>query len=328
MHSEDTVTFVDGSSVLKLIHLCVLFVAAIIGGFAEASCNEKRAFDQVGLQTKQFLSDGAPLSQAQKHALGSALAQLSTNNVKALLTQNDLTIYGPFVTELLGDLSRLQRGELRNASDLTPQSMRLAAQVFDEVCQSETASAARAEEVTQSRQLGLITFSFESAFRLGNSPDVRSYINLSLVFFLLLGLISMIVFAWKVYAIAYTMLTNRRSCKIPAVLSISDSEISGVISVLGLRAARFLPDSNADGRWLIAHLKQQGVLPRIGIDVKGNTFGVRLHVVQEGFCIAHFMPRLDRDTLDYLFEHSIEPPRYASKRRLKSNMHEINPKFA
>ena len=327
MHRAVSVTQIGRSDLLKLLNLFSLTAALLFGNLAHASCEEIRAFEDVKAQTQRFLTNGGLLTQTERLALGEALKRIDPSSLKTLLTQRDLSIYGPFLSKMLADLEWLQRTGRGSTADFRAQDMRLAEQIFDELCEIEEASEEPLPKTGKSRALGLITFSFENAFRMGSAPDVRSYFNLSLVFFVLLGTISLIVFSWKAYVIAFTLLTSRRSCRIAATLKLPEAEILGHITVLDVQELRFLPEESADGSWLVKHLKKQASLPKTSFEIHGTNFVVNLKVVQRSYCATRLETSLERKILSELFAHSTEPPRYVSRSSARSNLAELNPRF-
>ncbi|MGB7317117.1 MAG: hypothetical protein WBC85_04035 [Planktotalea sp.] len=208
-------------AILKPVQVFIgLWFVLFAGTMAQASCVEKRVFDQINQIIQRTVFDGLPISLSERHALTVALNRLQPDSVAPLLKQSSLSIYAPFLDDLLKDIDALGRQGNAKTIGIGAMDMRLGAQIFDELCQPEAEIVARFDSSAQSRQLGLITFSFESAFRLGSSPDIRSYFNLSLVFFVLLGLISLVVFSWKAYVIVDTFLANRKARLIRAAADV------------------------------------------------------------------------------------------------------------
>lgn len=300
------------------------FVQATI---VQAQCLERAAFAQASAQL-QGVSAGQALTSAQRARLGSALQRLNAGEIAAQLSAHRMSIYAGFLAETLSDLALVQRTGSLQGSGLDALDVAWAAQIFDELCIAQRENIA-AEHVGQAKHfLGLITFTFTDAFELGNAPDIRSYINLSLVFFLLLGLISLIVFIWKAYVITVTLLASRKTCKIEAMLRVDGLEIAGHVSLLSTQDVRFIVATQSAEDALLAYLREQETLPKFVLSIRNVNCAAKLHVVSEGHCIALFERALDRGVVQRLFSYSSVPTRLVSKAAVPSNLGAINPKFA
>lgn len=202
----DNVLNFNISRVLAFASLAFLQAAV-----AQAQCFERQVFQQAMQQTREALYDGRALSGAQQQGLGDALSRLDVGDLSEQLSAHRLSIYSVFLADTLARLGEVQRSGSVQGTDLTAVDISWAAQILDELCIA-TQENKVPEHVGQARHfLGLITLTFEDAFVMGDAPDIRSYLNLSLVFALLLGAISLIVFVWKAYVITQRALARRHA---------------------------------------------------------------------------------------------------------------------
>ena len=174
--------------------LVFLSVSSVFGSIASALCEEKRAFDQVRVQTKAFFVTGAPLSEAQNRLLGRGLSQLNLLTIFPVLAANNQTMHAPFLNRILDEFAVLQLSGRRNAQVLSARNIEKAAQIFEELCASPQLINQASIGGNKRLILERFEFNFTNPFRGWTGADARSYFNLSLVFFVLLGLISLIVF--------------------------------------------------------------------------------------------------------------------------------------
>ncbi len=181
---------------------------------AQAACEEKYAFNEVRAATLGLFKTGIPLSESQSVSLGAALQDLDLLKVFPRLTEHRQTIHAPFLNRLIASLTTLQQIGRRDLVTLSKTNMDKAEQIFDELCETVVASNAESQEVSQRLVFELIDFSFTNPFREGDAADIRSYFDLSLVFFFLLGLISLIIFCWKAYVLVIPILKNWKRCLI------------------------------------------------------------------------------------------------------------------
>lgn len=199
-----------------------LFVSALTltcyGIGAQASCDEKKGFEQANVYIQPALSAGRSLTQSQMRGLDEALNGISFESVSQSLSQNKMSIYSGYLQDIFTDIAILQRtGSLQNTG-LSLQSLNWAKQLFEQLCAAEQDNPLLRPEPQLQHRLGAITFSFSKLMNIGDAADVRSYFNLSLVFFLLLGLISLIAFVWKLHAIAKRFLASELALEIGRML--------------------------------------------------------------------------------------------------------------
>lgn len=305
--------------------LCIW--AGLVAQIADAACEEKYAFDDIRVQTGDLFRNGIPLSQSQNDNLGRALDGLDLRRIYPKLTAHRQTIHAPFLNTLINDLNTLRQFGRRNLVTLSAANMDKAEQVFEELCDSVLAMEIETQEVSQRLVFELLDFSFTNPFRGGDATDIRSYFDLSLVFFFLLGLISLIVFCWKAYVLAFPLIRNRKSCKIPATLRVLDLDVVGHAVVLGREGLQFVPENEIDSTELFDLLRRQENLPLIEVVFGETVFVAELQVMAIEHYVGLFQQSLNRHTLNLLYNHSLVPPRFVSKRSFTPNMKSINPKF-
>ena len=291
-----------------------LSVSSVLGSIASALCEEKRAFDQVRAQTKAFFGTGAPLSEAQNRLLGRGLSQLNLLIIFPVLAANNQTMHAPFLNRILDEFAVLQLSGRRNAQVLSARNIEKAAQIFEELCASPQLINQASIGVNKRLILERFEFNFTNPFRGWTGADARSYFNLSLVFFVLLGLISLIVFFWKAYVLVFPFLDNRRYCKIPAVLIVSDIEIAGHITILGSSAARFVPLFETVETGVLNIQTTQG---NVRLVVGTSEFLASLKSAVSEFSIITFNDKLDREIMNELYQSSEIQRRFDSYSELE-----------
>jgi len=287
-----------------------------------------RAFDDASRHSVPALEEDRALTRAERLGLGNAIQQLDMAEITSTLAQNNLSIYTVFLAGVLDKLSDLQSAQSGSQIGLSASDVKFALQIFDQLCFVDGGETPTSDAEKSTHGLGLITFTFSGVFNVASSPDVRAYFNLSLVFFLLLGLISLITLVWKIYAISLRFMARRKTCKIPAVLRLLDLTIEGHITLLDKRSARFSAEDEDGFKAMIDYLKEQPELPVTKVAVKGSQFLTTLVAVAEKSCVTRFETVLDRTDLEALFAQSLEPTRDALRGTIKPNMSSINPKFA
>ncbi len=291
----------------------------------QAACEEKYAFDDVRAQTDDMFRTGAPLSVVQRDNLALALKDLDILSIFPKLITHKQAIHAAFLNRLIDDLITLQRLGQRDLVSLSQTNMDKAAQVFEELCQSALDMNVETQAVSRRLVLEQFDFAFTNPFRGGDGADVRSYFNLSLVFFFLLGLISLIVFCWKAYVLVFPMLKNRKSCEIPASLRTCDLEVKGHITILGKNGLRFVPEREIDSAELYDLLRSLKNLPLVEISVGAKTLSANLHMLSVDSYVSLFETSLDRATLNELYRHSKIPTRFITKHDIQSNMQFTTP---
>lgn len=306
----------------------LVVLATLTGSLARAACEEKYAFDQIRAETKELFNTGTPLTQSQNQRFVIALGKLNSVDFLPALTTHNQAIHATFLNGMLKSLNILQRSGRRDMIVLSRKNMEKAGQVFEELCESVTRAVGAPQAGDQRSIFERLKFSFTNPFRGGSARDARSMMNLSLVFFFLLGLISLIVFCWKAYVLAFPFLKNRKSCEIKTTLKVLDLEVAGHITILGAAGSRFVPLDIEQSAKLIDFLRSLSTLPTSSIAIRGFQFDVNLHMISTGFCVTMFKTSLDRATLNRLFFYSQVPTHFISKTAIHSNLHTINPKFA
>ena len=305
-----------------------LVVFAMLGQQAQSGCYEKFAFDQIRLQARSALTKGVTLSDTQRVKLDRSLRQLTLSPLRQRLEESGLQMHEPFLNDLFAELTELQRAGQMRSTSISFATLEKANQIFEELCQAD----ANIDSQAKGQESKLIFEGIENILNndavSGNKADIRSYVDLSLVFFILLGLISAIVFCWKSYVLAFPFLMNRKTCKIPATLRVMNLDIAGHIMILGKYGLRFVASYEDQQEAMVGLLKTLTVLPKTAVIVHGETFNVKLHVVLPTHCINHFETPIDRKTLNRLFTYSAQEPRFVGKTQFQSNLNSINPKLA
>ena len=265
---------------------------------AQAACEEKYAFNEVRAATLGLFKTGIPLSESQSASLGAALQDLDLLKVFPRLTEHRQTIHAPFLNRLIASLTTLQQIGRGDLVTLSKTNMDKAEQIFEELCETVVASNAKSQEVSQRLVFELIDFSFTNPFREGDAADIRSYFDLSLVFFFLLGLISLIIFCWKAYVLVIPILKNRKTCLIQATLRAAELYVEGHITILGKEGLRFVPDNQVDSTELYDLLSDLGALPLIEIQVGEQVFRAKMHMLPVESYVSFFEHHVDRRTLN------------------------------
>ena len=265
---------------------------------AQAACEEKYAFNEVRAATLGLFKTGIPLSESQSANLGAALQDLDLLKVFPRLTEHRQTIHAPFLNRLIASLTTLQQIGRGDLVTLSKTNMDKAEQIFEELCETVVASNAKSQEVSQRLVFELIDFSFTNPFREGDAADIRSYFDLSLVFFFLLGLISLIIFCWKAYVLVIPILKNRKTCLIQATLRAAELYVEGHITILGKEGLRFVPDNQVDSTELYDLLSDLGALPLIEIQVGEQVFRAKMHMLSVESYVSFFEHHVDRRTLN------------------------------
>ena len=294
---------------------------------AQAACEEKYAFNEVRAATVGLFKTGIPLSESQSASLSAALQDLDLLKVFPRLTEHRQTIHAPFLNRLIASLTTLQQIGRRDLVTLSKPNMDKAEQIFEELCETMVASNAESQEVSQRLVFELIDFSFTNPLREGDAADIRSYFDLSLVFFFLLGLISLIIFCWKAYVLVIPILKNRKSCLIQATLRAAELDVEGHITTLGKEGLRFVPDNQVDSTELYDRLSDLEALPLIEIQVGEQVFRAKMHMLSVESYVSFFEHHVDRRTLNQLYGLSKIRPAFVSRFTIRSNMQLINPKF-
>lgn len=310
-----------------LLGLVIAF-ATLFSARAQAGCYEKFAFDQVRMYAKGALTRGGTLSDFQKTGLDHALRQLTLSPLTPRLQAKGMEAHAPFLNDMLAQLAELRRSGESRTTSLSFSKLDKATQIFEELCivEQEINGSTKAPQTKHILERDQNTLSNSAVT--GTKADIRSYTNLSLVFFFLLGLISLIVFCWKSYVIAFPLLMNRKSCKIQATLRVLDLDVPGHLMVLGTRGSRFVPnDADIQAR-LISLLKKLSVLPVTSMLIRGEPYAVKLHVVSTAHCVSFFETQPDRIVLNRLFSYSKEVTKFVPKTTIHSNLNSINPNFA
>ena len=265
---------------------------------AQAACEEKYAFNEVRAATLGLFKTGIPLSESQSASLGAALQDLDLLKVFPRLTEHRQTIHAPFLNRLIASLTTLQQIGRGDLVTLSKTNMDKAEQIFEELCETVVASNAKSQEVSQRLVFELIDFSFTNPFREGDAADIRSYFDLSLVFFFLLGLISLIIFCWKAYVLVIPILKNRKTCLIQATLRAAELYVEGHITILGKEGLRFVPDNQVDSTELYDLLSDLGALPLIEIQVGEQVFRAKMPMLSVESYVSFFEHHVDRRTLN------------------------------
>ena len=317
-------------SVVFILFLCT---SAVFGSAALALCEEKRVFDQLRAQTNAFFTTGTPLNAAQNNGLARGLSQLNLLTIFPILAANNQTMHAPFLNKVLSEFAVLQRSGRRDVQVLNVRNIEKTAQIFEELCANSQVINQATIGVNERLILERFDFNFTNPFRGWTGADVRSFFNLSLVFFVLLGLISLIVFFWKAYVLAFPFLENRRHCKIPANLIVEGTEVVGHVTTLGPFGARFIPMQNDE---YAGSINAQSEMCIAQFASGSQVFAVSLQSVMSELSVIAFHDKLDRNTLNDLYETSEVPTRFASnsvvpsrsssqssKRRIKPSGHKI-----
>ena len=295
---------------------------------AEASCYDKYAFDQIRLHSEVAIIRGIVLTQSQQAGLDRAMRQLTLSPIEPLLEKHGMAGHIRFLRGFISELTTMQREGVNRSRRLNKVTLDKAGQIFEALCSVETPveSPSAVSPIQHIKQRIFSTFSNDAVQ--GSKADVRSFLNLSYVFFILLGLISSIVIVWKSYAIAFPYLMNRKICKIPASLRLLDASVSGNIVVLGARGARFVPSDPSEQAHMISLLRKLTVLPKTSLVVRGEAYSVNLRFVSIGHCVSLFESSLDRGILNRLYRCSLEQPKFAPRSSVITNMKSINPNFS
>ena len=283
---------------MRIFRTYILLSLVSWASTAQAACEEKYAFNEVRAATLGLFKTGIPLSEGQSASLGAALQDLDLLKVFPRLTEHRQTIHAPFLNRLIASLTTLQQIGRRDLVTLSKTNMDKAEQIFDELCETVVASNAESQEVSQRLVFELIDFSFTNPFREGDAVDIRSYFDLSLVFFFLLGLISLIIFCWKAYVLVIPILKNRKTCLIQATLRAAELYVEGHITILGKEGLRFVPDNQVDSTELYDLLSDLGALPLIEIQVGEQVFRAKMHMLSVESYVSFFEHHVDRRTLN------------------------------
>ena len=294
---------------------------------AQAACEEKYAFNEVRAATVGLFKTGIPLSESQSASLSAALQDLDLLKVFPRLTEHRQTIHAPFLNRLIASLTTLQQIGRWDLVTLSKTNLDKAEQIFEELCETVVALNAEPQEVSQRLMFELIDFSFTSPFCEGDAADIRSYFYLSLVFFFLLGLISLIVFCWKANVLAIPILKNRKTCLIQATLRVTELDVEGHITILGKEGLRFVPDNEGDSTELYDLLTDLEALPMIEFQVGGRVFRAKIHMLSVESYVSSFEHHVDRRTLNQLYGLSKIRLAFISRFAIRSNMQLINAKF-
>jgi hypothetical protein len=245
-----------------------------------------------------------------------------------MLALNNKSIHAPFLLAMLADLTTLRYSGRLLKSNLTQSDIFQAARIFDQLCRIEQGLEAPKEAAPTMRLLEQLKSFATNAFGDETGVDKHSFAVLTMLAFLVAMLTGLIVILARAYRFFYSLAANRRSCRIPALFIFRDIEIVGHVTILGTVGARFIPDTGDNTSRLVEVLKQQSRLPTVMLKFEDSAFAAKPHFITKDFFAALFLERLERQTLKNLYGHSLVPAQYLPKKVVKSNMRDINPKFA
>ncbi len=287
----------------------VALVLMLSGTMAWAVCEEKRAFDQVRSNTQQLLTTGLPLSAAQNAGLARGLSQLNVLTIFPKLMASNQTIHAPFLKQMIAEYAAMLSTAGFNRSVLSESNIEKAVQIFEELCTGVQDGQYASESASRRLIFERFDFNFSNPFKGGSGADVRSYFNLSLVFFSLLGLVSLIVICWKTYVLAVPFIENRKHCKIPAKLRLEGGDLLGHVTILGPQGARFVSLEASEFDGLSGLVNTQGM---IQIALGGRTYRASFDSIMSEFCVVKFNSPLERRALTDLYARSEIVTRFAS----------------
>ena len=287
----------------------IFIVSFGLNSAVAAACEEKRAFDQVRVLIGATLATGVPLGNSSRDGLARAVSQLNILAIFPVLAANNQAMHAPFLKNVLDEVALLGRTGRGDPRVLSAVNIEKTAQILEELCAVTQPINQASIGVDKRLILERFDFNFTNPFRGWTGADVRSYFNLSLVFFVLLGLISLIVFVWKAYVLAVPFFENRKLCKIPAALLTESGKTLGHVTLLAPYGARFIP--LADDGSLDADDAMHGA-DVFHLEIGERQLKVRLEEAMSEFSIVAFQTTLSRKELDALYAMSEILTRFAS----------------
>lgn len=157
---------------------------------------------------------------------------------------------------------------------------------------------------------------FQEVWQGDRPPELVDYVMLALLPALAAAVTGMLLLLNQVVAWCRTLRNARKSCLIPAVLSIGTYSVPGTITVLGRKGCRFV-GTDQKARDLLGDIAESGSTSVIaeGIRIPANVVGHQpTHVA------VLFQMDLPKPFLDLLLGASTQPPRFARYRPVRRNV--------
>jgi hypothetical protein len=306
----------------------VMTVCAIsFGTNLTAACAEKQMFERVQELAKPAFLQGGFVANNGRRDLRSALGHFEPSTLQNELARHNLSAHASLLNEVVAGLLVIGHTGQGGSTSLTWFDVHKVELILAELCKSENGVDGLNEKSLPQRLLKKLSGTLNNWLGESVAQEGQSF-SLLLFFFIFASLLTcLIVGVFKIYAVLFSFIANRKTCKIPAVVDIQGLEFHGHLSILGMRGSRFIPaDAKCSGD-LMATLKQQTKLPAVHIKIRGFSFEVKLHFATSSSLVTLFVDHLDRNTLSRLFRYSLTPIQFHPKTIIKSNMRTINPNF-